>query len=251
MSEQAPTVQLRDPGAVGAQQVCPARPELPGLLVETYPHGERIRAVVSGEIDLQTDQLLDNALQAAVSRSHSGVDLDLSGVQFCDCTGLNVLLRLRRHALKDGKTITIRKISPIVMRVLTATRTLPLFTLDRDTSPTMNHPPVPQETQSDEDAEHDLHTEVVQLRRAMQTRPIIDLARGVLMASFRLTPEEAWNVLVAVSQHTNTKLHRLARDVLATIDGQPLPEAVQQHLNAAVAGLDTLPAVPAPSDSKA
>ncbi|MCX4405009.1 ANTAR domain-containing protein [Streptomyces sp. NBC_01764] len=85
-----------------------------------------------------------------------------------------------------------------------------------------------------DDAEQDLRTEVVQLKRAMQTRPVIDLARGVLMASFGLSTDDAWNVLVEVSQHTNTKVHHLAEDLVGAVNGDPLPDALRQQVSAAV-----------------
>jgi hypothetical protein len=83
--------------------------------------------------------------------------------------------------------------------------------------------------------EQSLHTEVRQLRRAMQTRPTIDQACGMLMATFGLSPQTAWSVLVAVSQNTNTKLHCLASDLVGTVQGDPLPKAVQEQMAAAVA----------------
>lgn len=86
-----------------------------------------------------------------------------------------------------------------------------------------------------DDAEQDLRTEVVQLKRAMQTRPVIDLARGVLMASFGLSAADAWNVLVEVSQHTNTKVHHVAEDLVAAVNGDPLPDSLRHHVSAAVA----------------
>lgn len=91
-----------------------------------------------------------------------------------------------------------------------------------------------------------LHREVEQLRRAMKTRPAIDLARGALMASFKLSPQDAWTVLVTVSQHTNCKLHQVAEDVLDSINGDPLPQTVQRHLAAALAPFRAKP--PTPSD---
>lgn len=74
----------------------------------------------------------------------------------------------------------------------------------------------------------------------MQTRPTIDLARGILMASFGLSPEAAWSVLVRTSQNTNTKLHDLAQDLVSTVHGTELPEQVQQQLAAAVASASVL-----------
>ncbi|MFE9406335.1 ANTAR domain-containing protein [Streptomyces sp. NPDC006530] len=89
-----------------------------------------------------------------------------------------------------------------------------------------------------------LHREIEQLRRAMETRPAIDLARGALMASFRLSPQDAWTVLVTVSQHTNSKLHQVAEDVLGSINGEPLPQALQQQLAAALAPFRAKPPTP-------
>ncbi|MEU7305993.1 ANTAR domain-containing protein [Streptomyces sp. NPDC007189] len=94
------------------------------------------------------------------------------------------------------------------------------------------------------DAGPDARTEVIQLRRAMETRPVIDLARGVLMASFNLTPDEAWTVLVTVSQHTNIKLHRLAQDIVDTVNGPSLSAQIQHQLTAAVAQLTPMPGPP-------
>ncbi|GGM13902.1 hypothetical protein GCM10010129_67560 [Streptomyces fumigatiscleroticus] len=84
-------------------------------------------------------------------------------------------------------------------------------------------------------ADQDLLTELHHLRRAMRTRSAIDLARGILMASFGLSPEAAWMVLVTTSQHCNIKVHRLARGLIDTVTGTPLAGAVQEQLAAAVA----------------
>jgi hypothetical protein len=75
----------------------------------------------------------------------------------------------------------------------------------------------------------------------MQTRPVIDLARGILMASFALSAEDAWRVLVETSQHTNTKLHHLARDLVTAVQGEPPTEAVQEQVAAAVARVRSEP----------
>jgi hypothetical protein len=84
------------------------------------------------------------------------------------------------------------------------------------------------------DVEEDLRIEIGQLKRAMQTRPVIDLARGVLMASFGLNSEDAWSVLVETSQRTNTKLHHLAQELVGAVNGAPLPDRLQQQVSAAV-----------------
>ncbi|AZP23271.1 STAS domain-containing protein [Streptomyces aquilus] len=186
--------------------------------------GGHVRVTIRGELDLSAVPALERALRKAVARATRGVDLDLSGTAFCDCAGLNALLAARRHALERGRTFTIRSAGPAVRRLLTATGTWPLFTPGEHA---LNH---------DEQA---LRNEVVQLRRAMQTRPAIDQARGILMATFALSPEDAWDVLVRISQNTNTKLHVLAGRLVGTAQDGGLPEGLRQQVTAVLA---TLPA---------
>jgi hypothetical protein len=52
------------------------------------------------------------------------------------------------------------------------------------------------------------------LRRALETRTVIGQATGILMARRRLSPEEAFEVLVRASQNHNIKLAHLA-EILA------------------------------------
>ena len=67
-------------------------------------------------------------------------------------------------------------------------------------------------------AAHDL---AAQLREAMASRAPIEQAKGILMAAHGLDADAAFNLLRTRSQHTNTKLHELARTFLADHTGQP------------------------------
>ncbi|WP_328883921.1 ANTAR domain-containing protein [Streptomyces sp. NBC_00299] len=204
------------------------------LVTAVRAGGDRVMVKVSGELDLDTSERLQGVLREALNRSVRGVDLHLEGVSFCDCSTLNILLNVRHFALEQGKTVAIHAASTAVDRLLSLTGTHSLFgRLDPD-----GHAAVDghaQDPEAPEGAHHDLRIEVAQLRRAMQTRPTIDLARGILMASFSLSSEEAWTVLVTASQNTNTKLHSLAGDLVTAVKGDALPEEVQEHLSAAVA----------------
>ncbi|WP_181766071.1 ANTAR domain-containing protein [Streptomyces albidus (ex Kaewkla and Franco 2022)] len=80
------------------------------------------------------------------------------------------------------------------------------------------------------------HAELEQLRRAMETRPVIDQAHGVLMAAYRCAPSAAWDALVAVSQNTNVKLHKVAAALVESTQGEPLPEPFSSALRAALGG---------------
>ncbi|MFJ9822019.1 ANTAR domain-containing protein [Streptomyces sp. NPDC101151] len=199
-----------------------------------------MRVTIRGEIDMSAEAALEAALQDAVTRSTYGVDLDLSGTTFCDCSGLNRFLAVRHRALPAGKTVTIQAAGPLVQRLLSITGTWPLFTLERGASSRPAGAPAPPSAACEEDAlngDEDLRMEVDQLRRAMQTRPAIDQATGILMATFGLSAQDAWDVLVAASQNTNTKLAVIAEELVATVQGQPLSEPVQQQVRAAVASL--------------
>ncbi|MCG7210404.1 ANTAR domain-containing protein [Streptomyces arenae] len=193
------------------------------MLVQAGPTGDRVTVAVSGEYCLDDDQTLRHALHDALGRSAAGVDLDLSDLTFADCSALNVLLAVRGQAAAADKTVTVTAVSPAAERLLTFTDTYTLFTAPADaTDPSPTEP------------DGAMRAEVVQLRRALRTRPDIDLARGILMATFGLNAEQAWQALVLTSQHTNLKLHRLAEDVVTTVQGASLPEPVQRELTAAV-----------------
>lgn len=98
-----------------------------------------------------------------------------------------------------------------------------------------DHDEFPSQGPDATDPDADLRLELDQLRRAMRSRGTIDLARGILMAAFGLSQDDAWKVLVATSQHTNTKLRSLAEQVVDSTGGTPLPESVRKRLSAAVA----------------
>ncbi|MEU8723493.1 STAS domain-containing protein [Streptomyces antimycoticus] len=97
------------------------------LITDSYQEGPRKVVVVRGEVDYETAPALSAVLHEALRASTEGVDVDLSGVAFWDCSGLNALLRLRREALAHGKTATVRSPSRMVRRVLTLTGTSRLF----------------------------------------------------------------------------------------------------------------------------
>jgi GAF domain-containing protein len=61
------------------------------------------------------------------------------------------------------------------------------------------------------------HTRTTQyLRRGMENRSLVGQAQGMLMARYRLTPEQAFAVLRRYSQHANTKITVLAEELTRT-----------------------------------
>ncbi|MFC8102353.1 ANTAR domain-containing protein [Streptomyces sp. NPDC057363] len=75
-----------------------------------------------------------------------------------------------------------------------------------------------------------LERENAQLRQAMASRPVIDQARGMIMALGSCGPGEAWEVLREVSQSSNIKLRLVAVHLVATATGHRPPEVIRRAL---------------------
>ncbi len=73
-----------------------------------------------------------------------------------------------------------------------------------------------------------------QLGRALATRPVIDQARGMVMALAPCSSARAWDLLVGVSQHCNIKLRDVAAALVATTKDETLPEPIQRELRRAL-----------------
>ncbi|WET82572.1 ANTAR domain-containing protein [Amycolatopsis sp. QT-25] len=54
-----------------------------------------------------------------------------------------------------------------------------------------------------------------QLRRALETLPVIEQAKGMLMLLRGWSAEQAFAALKTISQHTNVKLHDVATVIVA------------------------------------
>jgi GAF domain-containing protein len=59
------------------------------------------------------------------------------------------------------------------------------------------------------------------LRAALETRSVIDQAKGILMDRHKLTADQAFRVLAQMSMKTNRKLHAVADDLVHTGDFPP------------------------------
>ncbi|QES42464.1 ANTAR domain-containing protein [Streptomyces venezuelae] len=75
-----------------------------------------------------------------------------------------------------------------------------------------------------------LRRENAQLHRALTGRPVVDQARGILMAVGAHGPQGAWKVLVDTSQRTNTKLRLVAEMVVAGTTDKPVPPRIAAQL---------------------
>ncbi|MGC0337844.1 ANTAR domain-containing protein [Streptomyces sp. SLBN-8D4] len=80
-----------------------------------------------------------------------------------------------------------------------------------------------------------LREENRQLKEGMPARARIDQAMGVLVALRGVTPDEAWDLLRAVSMNTNTKLRTVAEALVDWPADGELPDRVREALDAALA----------------
>ncbi|WP_432081561.1 STAS domain-containing protein [Streptomyces sp. WAC 04229] len=84
----------------------------------------RVTVSVVGELDYSTSTQLREALTAALTIGVGGVAVDFHRVEFCDCSGLAVLLGARRRAHMMGISFRVTgPLTPVVARLLQVTET--------------------------------------------------------------------------------------------------------------------------------
>ncbi|WP_046563301.1 STAS domain-containing protein [Micromonospora sp. HK10] len=100
----------------------PAPPEtsgLPVLSLAVAAEGPALVLAVRGPLDLDTVDVLSNAVDRAMAGQPPPVlVLDLSGVSFFGAAGVTVLLRVRRRVVAAGRTLVLREPSRICGSVL-------------------------------------------------------------------------------------------------------------------------------------
>ncbi|MFJ3507975.1 ANTAR domain-containing protein [Streptomyces luteogriseus] len=199
---------------------------------ELTPRGE----LVHGCADILARTLA--GLPATVTR----IDLDMAGVHFMDTAGLQFLDVLADHGRQRSLTVTATNWNGQPRRILELAgldTTDPLTGL-AVTGPVPAAPPTAPASSAValERAEclHVLREEVEQLRQAIASRPVIDQARGILMATHGCTSDEAWHILRETSQLSNTKLRDVAAAVTASAeaDGPPPSPELRTALQRAV-----------------
>ncbi|MER5745230.1 STAS domain-containing protein [Streptomyces sp. NPDC002225] len=95
--------------------------------VRTEGRSEVITPV--GELDHHTADLLREPLERAVEQGRARLVVDCSGLEFCDSTGLNVLLGARLKAEAAGGGVHLAGMLPVVARVFEITGAEAVFTV--------------------------------------------------------------------------------------------------------------------------
>jgi anti-anti-sigma factor len=89
-----------------------------GLRVEIRP-GVPAVAEVSGDVDIATAPWLCESLLLAIQRYGPSICVDLQGVTFFDCAGVNALLATARRARLEGGHVQVTRWSARAWRVIT------------------------------------------------------------------------------------------------------------------------------------
>jgi anti-sigma B factor antagonist len=73
---------------------------------------------IRGEIDIQSAPGLRDELLRVIRRYGPQLALDLAGVTFMDCAGVNMLLATRRRAQLEEGSVRVVRASPRVLRMI-------------------------------------------------------------------------------------------------------------------------------------
>jgi hypothetical protein len=79
-----------------------------------------------------------------------------------------------------------------------------------------------------------LQEQVDQLKEAMVSHAVVDQAIGMIVALGRVTPEQGWEVLKEISQHTNIKLRNVAELILIWGREGRMPPEIRVELEEAL-----------------
>jgi anti-anti-sigma factor len=91
---------------------------IPQLTV--YRHDRRKQALLtlSGEIDLESTPLVRTALEWCLGDGIRTIDVDLTPVTFCDCSGLNAFLHASRQTTLTGGTLQLHHPPPTLAKLV-------------------------------------------------------------------------------------------------------------------------------------
>ncbi|MFB7500981.1 STAS domain-containing protein [Streptomyces sp. NPDC056161] len=99
------------------------------LLVEVREEGSSAVVAAAGELDHHTADLLREPLDDLHDKGFSRLVVDCSRLEFCDSTGLNVLLGARLKAEAAGGGVHLAAMQPVVARVFEITGAEAVFTV--------------------------------------------------------------------------------------------------------------------------
>jgi len=106
-----------DRTVITAERVEPVQLE---LSCRTDPDGYQVVSV-TGELDIATAEQAYAYISEVIDGMQEPLSVDLSGLTFCDASGLGVLARLARHARQAGRQLRLTSARPSVLKIMRIT----------------------------------------------------------------------------------------------------------------------------------
>ncbi|WP_375480483.1 anti-sigma factor antagonist [uncultured Jatrophihabitans sp.] len=179
-------------------------------MTETIAKGV-FRVDLTGEFDLANAHLISELVAPAFAGSTNHLVIDCGDVSFVDSTALAALVATQARAQQVGLTMALANVAPRIRRVLEIAHLDGVLQVEESVA----GPPVEQLQDAQEQIAR-LERQVDGLGRALLNRDVIGQAKGVLMATRKLSAEEAFGLLAQISQRTNRKLTDIAAEVALT-----------------------------------
>ena len=109
-------------GAAAARASGPDRKEPAQLELscQTGANGYQIVSV-TGELDIATAEQAYSYISEIIDGRSAPVTVDLSGLTFCDASGLGALARIARHAREKGRQLMLTSARPSVLKIMRIT----------------------------------------------------------------------------------------------------------------------------------
>ncbi|MFI0240430.1 STAS domain-containing protein [Streptomyces sp. NPDC016845] len=92
---------------------------VPHLNVHRLDERSRALITLAGEIDIETVPLVSGSLRECLYGGTCTIDIDLTGVTFCDMSGLNAFLRAHKQATRAGGALRLHHPPPSLRQILT------------------------------------------------------------------------------------------------------------------------------------
>ncbi|UUU34097.1 STAS domain-containing protein [Streptomyces sp. CA-210063] len=114
-------------------------------ILNVYRHDTDNRALVTltGEIDLNSAPLVHASLERCLHDGIRTIDVDVTAVTFCDCSGLNAFLYALLRTAAAGGSLQLHHPSPALKRLVALTGSNSLFLALPDAFAGSRPPPRP------------------------------------------------------------------------------------------------------------
>ena len=106
-----------DAAVIAAERVEPVQLE---LSCRAGADGYQVISL-AGELDIATAEQAYSYISEVIDGRQAPVSVDLSGLTFCDASGLGVLARIARHARQAGRQLSLTAARPSLLKIMRIT----------------------------------------------------------------------------------------------------------------------------------